>query len=106
VCVGTGFPLRVYLAFPLAQVREQFLCFLCIDGISDRTVQIFLAQHQRQILPPEEQLRECRFLLTREAAFANRLNLSNAVVRMVNGIALMDFDELTPATKTWLIKNI
>jgi hypothetical protein len=90
--IGAGFPLAAYLAIPILKVVEQLFGFTGADGIPDRNIQILFAQHQRQFIPLEIQLRKSDFLLAGKTEFTNGLDLAYAMVRMMNGISLINND--------------
>jgi hypothetical protein len=70
-------------------MREYLFCLAGIDGCSHGSGQILAAQHQRQVVANEIELRKWYCFLSAKASLANRKNLTDAMLRVMNRVSLI-----------------
>jgi hypothetical protein len=77
-------------------MREYFFRLAGIDGRSHGSGQILAAQQQRQVVAHEIELCKWYCFLSAKASLANRKNLTDAMLRVMNPVSLINGNAPSP----------
>lgn len=94
--VGTRLPFVAGFALPGSDVIDEFAGLGRSDRGADHFVQIVFAQQQCDLIALEEQLGEAGAVFAGKTSFPNGLNLTDAVVGMMDAIALIYGNKSSP----------
>ena len=94
--VGPGFPLIANFDFPVFHVIQELFCNRWADRGTDGVIETVFTKHQCDAFAFEKDFCKACTVLAGKTSKTNGLNLADTVVRMMNAIALINGDKLSP----------